>query len=318
MREGWDISVVITTYNRAGVLGRALEGLSRQEAPGLRYEILVVDNNSSDATRAVVERAVSTGQREVRYIFEPRQGIAHGRNAGVREARSPIVAFTDDDVTVASDWVATMKRVFDAHPKADCIGGRVLPRDAGALPSWLGREHWGPLAILDYGDTPFYVHSQKRLCLITANAGFRRAMFDRIGLFATRMVVGSDNEILVRLWRAGGQGLYTPELRVVSDIEPERLTKRYHRRWHERHGHFSALMRDEALESSRYGRFLGVPAWIYRTAIQGAAGWAASSLRADPDRAFLHETRLRFALGFMRSRWRAARAGEESGAGAAV
>jgi hypothetical protein len=137
-------------------------------------------------------------------------------------------------------------------------------------------------------------------------------MFDRIGLFASRMVVGSDNEILVRLWRAGGQGLYTPELKVLSDIEPERLTKRYHRRWHGRHGHFSALMRDEGLERSRYGRFLGVPAWIYRTVLEGAAGWAASSLRTDHDRAFLHETRLRFALGFIRSRWRARRTGEET------
>jgi glycosyltransferase involved in cell wall biosynthesis len=299
----WDVSVVITTYNRAGVLARALESLLRQEASDLRYEILVVDNNSTDSTWAVVESLGDGTGGKLRYLFEPRQGVAYGRNAGIRASRAPIIAFTDDDVTVAPDWIATLKQALDGHPQADCVGGRVLPRGDQTMPSWLGRDYWGPVALLDYGDSPFYVTARRRLCLITANAAFRREVFGRIGLFAPHMVAVNDNELLVRLWRAGGQGLYEPNLVVTAHIADGRLTKRYHRRWHQRHGYYSALMHDEGLEGSHYGRFLGVPAWIYREAVDGGARSLAWSLRGDLDRAFLHERRFRFALGFVRSRW---------------
>jgi glycosyltransferase involved in cell wall biosynthesis len=299
-----DVSVVITTYNRAAVLPAALECLLRQQAPGLRYEIVVVDNNSKDATRAVVASFQDRYPQLIRYHFEPRQGIAYGRNAGVLASRAPIIAFTDDDVTISPDWLATLKRSLDEHPEVACVGGRVLPRSNAPLPSWLTREHWGPLALLDYGDTPFYVTAVRRLCLITANIAFRRAMFERIGLFSTRMVLGEDNELLIRLWRSGGQGLYAPELVAACDVPEERLEKAYHRRWHQRHGYFSALMHDEGLENSRYGRFLGVPAWIYRQGAEGAAGWLGCMVRGKTDEAFVHEKRARFSLGFVRARWR--------------
>jgi hypothetical protein len=110
--------------------------------------------------------------------------------------------------------------------------------------------------------------------------------------------------MLVRLWRYGGQGLYAPEIVVISDIAGERLTKAYHRRWHERHGRYSALMHDEGLEGSRYGRLLGVPAWIYREALAGSVRAIGCSLGRQWDEAFRQERRFRFALGFMRSRWR--------------
>jgi glycosyltransferase involved in cell wall biosynthesis len=300
----WDVSVVVTTYNRADVLPRALQGLLRQDARGVRYEVVVVDNNSTDSTRQVVEACMAGGQGSVRYVFEARQGISHGRNAGILSSRAPIVAFTDDDVTVAPDWVATLKRSLDAHPEADCVGGRVLLRAGQILPSWLTRDHWGPVALLDYGDAPFFVTDQRRLCLIGANTAFRRRVFERIGLYAAHMVAVNDNEILVRLWRSGGRGLYIPELVVVSDVATERLTKTYHRRWHQRHGRYSALMHDEGLEGTRWGRLLGVPAWIYREALEGSARWLACWLGGKPDRAFLHERRVRFALGFVGSRWR--------------
>jgi glycosyltransferase involved in cell wall biosynthesis len=302
--DGCDVSVVITTYNRANVLPRALDGLVRQEAPGVRYEVVVVDNGSTDATRGIVEAHAANGHRGVRYLFEPRRGIAHGRNTGILASRSPIVAFTDDDVTVARDWLATLKRLMDAHPEVECVGGRVLPQEGQTLPSWLTRDHWGPVALLDYGDTPFHVTATRRLCLITANAAFRRTVFDRIGLFRPDMVAASDNEILVRLWRSGGQGLYTPELVVTSEIASGRLVKGYHRRWHVRHGRYSALMHDEGLEGTNYGRVLGVPAWIYRQMLEGGARWVGCSLGGKLDQAFRHESRCRFALGFVRSRWR--------------
>jgi len=310
VRGDLDVSVVISTYNRAGVLPHALDSLLHQEPTGLRYQIVVVDNNSTDSTRAVVESFLARGCANLRYVFEPRQGVAYGRNTGILASQAAIIAFTDDDVTVAPDWIATLKRTLDEHPEADCVGGRVLPRWSRALPAWLTREHWAPLALLDYGDTPFYVTASKRLCLVTANAAFRAAVFSRIGLFAThvqavkREVATEDHELLLRLWRSGGQGLYAPALVVTSDIASERFTKGYHRRWHRRHGHFSAIMHDEGLEGSRFGHLFGVPAWIYREVLEGCVRCLGCWLRGNRNRAFLHETRVRFSLGFVGARWR--------------
>ena len=308
--DRWDVSVVISSYNRADVLPGALASLLQQQAPGVRYEIVVVDNNSTDSTRAVVESFIARGGQNLRYLFEPRQGVAYGRNTGIRASRAPIIAFTDDDVTVAPDWIATVKRTLDEHPETECVGGRVQPRWSRVVPGWLTREHWAPLALLDYGDTPFYVNASKRLCLLTANAAFRTAVFDRIGLFSPhvqavkREVATEDHELLLRLWRSGGQGLYAPTLVVTSDIASERFTKRYHRRWHRRHGRFSAIMHDEGMEGTRFGHWLGVPAWIYREVLEGAVRCLGCIVSGNPNRAFTHETRFRFALGFVGARWR--------------
>src|SRR5688572_314955 len=95
-----DISAVITTYNRSSSLAAALNALLSQNAGGVRYEIVVVDNNSTDDTRATVEGLIAKGHTNVRYVFESKQGITHGRNAGIAAARGRIIAFTDDDVVV--------------------------------------------------------------------------------------------------------------------------------------------------------------------------------------------------------------------------
>ena len=308
--DNFDVSVVISTYNRADVLPHALDSLLQQGPPGLRYEIIVVDNNSTDFTRAVLESFIARGCPNVRYLFEPKQGLAYGRNTGILASQAPIIAFTDDDVTVAPDWIATLKRTLDEHPEADCVGGRVLPRWNRTVPAWLTREHWGPLALLDYGDTPFFVTPSKRLCLIGANTAFRSAVFTRIGLLSAhvqsvkREVATEDHELLLRLWRSGGQGLYVPTLIVTSDIASDRFRKAYHRRWHQRHGRFMAIMHDEGSEQTGVGRVFGVPAWLYRQAVEGSVRCIGCLLRGNLDRAFLHETRLRFALGFVGARWR--------------
>ena len=183
MREP-DVSVNICTYNRCGILSEALEGvLSQQIRDGKRYEVIVVDNNSTDETRQVVESFVARGHENLRYVFEGRQGLSHARNAAVSAARSPILAFTDDDVRVKPDWVATIKRMLDNHPEVDCVGGKVLPHWTFAPPSWLTSEHWAPLALVDYGDQPFYVNAGNQLCLLTANMAIRKDALERIGGF---------------------------------------------------------------------------------------------------------------------------------------
>ena len=118
--------------------------------PTREYEVIVVDNNSTDDTRRS-----STACRPVpalRTVVERKQGVSHARNAGIAAARAPIVAFFDDDVRVAPNWIETIIRVFADDPGTEVIGGKVLPDWAAPPPCWLTPAHWAPLALQDLGD----------------------------------------------------------------------------------------------------------------------------------------------------------------------
>src|SRR5262249_37781684 len=117
----------MSTYNRGELLADAVRSiLAQQHSDTPAFELIVVDNNSTDGTHEVIER-FSTLDPRVRYVFEPQRGSSHGRNAGIRAARAPIVAFTDDDVRAQPDWLAAIIRAFDEHPHTDVIGRPGLP-----------------------------------------------------------------------------------------------------------------------------------------------------------------------------------------------
>jgi len=293
-----DVSVVLSTYNRADRLPAALDALLAQSAD-IAYEVIVVDNNSTDATRTVVEQAAARSDGRLRYVFEPRQGLSYGRNAGIAVARSPIVAFSDDDVRVAPDWIAQLKRTFDAHPEIDYVGGRVLPHWLASPPPWLTDAHWAPLALQDYGDQPIVSGRERAVCLVGANLAFRRRLFDVVGMFTPSLGrvkdgIGSteDHDMQLRAWKAGIRGLYDPELRAEADVTPDRLTRNYHRRWHRGHGRHCAMMRLRELVPADLGPLtepdnvvllFGSPAFVYSNLLRTAYNWVrALVLRRDP------------------------------------
>jgi len=303
------VTVVICTYNRADLLPAAIDDVLAQGDPRTpAFELLVVDNNSTDGTREIVERAAARDHR-VRYLLETKQGLSHARNAGIAAARAPIITFTDDDVRVGADWLATIMRAFDAYPGVSVIGGRVLPVWPAQPPAWLTAAHWGPLALVDYGDSPVRVSAGNPLCLVGANLAVARSAFDRVGVFAADVQrvkdsVGSseDHEFLLRVYDAGLFGVYDPAIVIHAAVQPDRLERAYHRRWHTGHGHFQALMRPAYLEGSKTGRVFDVPAHMYRSAVHDAASWAIATLRRQEADAFSREVRLRFFRGFFRTR----------------
>jgi glycosyltransferase involved in cell wall biosynthesis len=299
------LSVILPTFNRATSLERALAALLRQSADLGAYEILVVDNNSTDHTADVVAHH---DHRRVRLIAEPRQGLSYARNAGIAAARAPLVAFTDDDVEVAPDWVETIVAALDRHREIDGVGGRVLPAWQHGRPRWLTREHWAPLALQDHGDCRRIFDGATPIGLIGANVAFRRSVFDRVGLFSPAVQrvkdgIGSteDHELLARLYEAGGRMLYLPRMLVMARVPDDRCARTYHRRWHEGHGRFYALMRAPEMERARVTP-MGVPGHLLRDAAREVAAWARSIAVADWDRAFLAELRLRFVKGFVWTR----------------
>ena len=304
------VSVVLCTYNRTGLLHSALESvLAQDNATTPPFELIVVDNNSTDRTREVVESFVARDGR-ARYVFEPNQGLSYARNAGIRESGAPLIAFIDDDVRAEPDWVAAIARAFDQHPDAGMVGGRVLPMWPSVPPVWLTRDLWAPLALVDHGDAPIVVTDRNPICLVGAGA-CRRSLFDDVGVFATDLQrvkdsIGSleDHEFLLRVLRTGRTGVYDPRVIARAEVQPDRLKRAYHRRWHHGHGHFHALLRSEHMEQTSVGTLFGVPAHVYRQALGDLGGLVRSTVRGDAARAFHHEVRLHFFRGFFQTRRR--------------
>ena len=311
MREGFDVSVVVPTHNRASLLPRTLESLVNQRADAIRYEIVVVDNRSTDDTRAVVERFIRTAP-SLRYLFEAAPGVSNARNTGIAAARAPLVAFIDDDVEADPGWIASIVRAFDANPDVDCVGGRIRARWQEPPPRWLTPFHWGALALQGKKGPRVDAHNASP-CLMTANFACRRAALEEVGGFSPAFMRDEDRELQLRLWHAGKRGLYVDEIVVTTEVPAERLTKAYHRRFHLRVGQSHARMRYlDRLD--KHGRlvpepesrltFFGTPAFIYRSLARHAWRWCACVLRRDWDRSFFHETRVRYYAGYIVGRFR--------------
>jgi cellulose synthase/poly-beta-1,6-N-acetylglucosamine synthase-like glycosyltransferase len=178
------------------------------------------------------------------------------------------------------------------------------------VPPWVTPRQLGPFALGERGDAPIRVSAQNAaLCLVGANFAFRREVFDRIGLFDPRFIKSQDREIQLRLWRAGGIGLYVPDLAIAVAVPPERLTKQYFRYWYTIYGVYHSRMRlldaidrDGRLVQSSGRQFLGAPAFLYRELMQSAWQWCASLARLDSTSAFHWENRSRYLFSYLRER----------------
>jgi glucosyl-dolichyl phosphate glucuronosyltransferase len=304
-----EISVVMSTYNRCDLLDQDIEALLNQKTDGVEYEVILVDNNSTDNT---ARKIASYAQRDsrLRYVFEGRQGVAYGRNAGIAAARADVIAFCDDDVYVAEDWLQKIRQALLRYPEAEFVGGKVLPVWRQPPPRWIMTK-MGPLALQDYGEEPMRVSMENARCLVSACLAVRRRAFDKAGLFPleTQRVkdsVGSseDYEWELEVWKYGGHGMYVPDIICYCEVPASRLVKSYHRRWHLGHGKFNALARRRDFEGGRW-RVLDVPAFVYRQILGAALGTVAQSIKGNSAAAFEQENYLLFYFGFIRERWKA-------------
>ena len=234
------VSVVIGTYNRQHLLVGTLGALASQEVPGsLAWEIVVVDNNSTDSTAQVVAAFAETTPTPVRYVFEPRQGISHARNRGIREARGAVLAFIDDDVLPANDWVSQVVAAVERW-EADGVGGRILPRWEASPPHWLrdNRSLLRRLSIMEFDGSCLLALPLKPVPQVWgANMAFRRDVFHRVGEFDPRRGVvgktlhrGEESDLIERALDLGLRIAYDAALTVFHRIGPDRTRKAYFRR----------------------------------------------------------------------------------------
>jgi glycosyltransferase involved in cell wall biosynthesis len=238
------ITVIVCTYNRCQSLAKTLDSLAASQLPEVvDWEVLVVDNNSNDQTREVVEGFCTQYRERFRYAFEPRQGKSYALNTAVRESRGDILAFTDDDVTVEPTWLANLAATLEDGQWAGA-GGRTLPAWNITPPRWLALNgeysNAGMLyAHFDLGDRP----RQLDRAPYGANMAFRRAMFEKHGRFRTDLGPGpssdiprfnEDTEFGRRLMATGEKLRYEPSAVVYHVVPAERVRKEYFlRSWFE-------------------------------------------------------------------------------------
>ncbi|MEW5746942.1 MAG: glycosyltransferase [Nitrospirota bacterium] len=227
-------SVVVCTYNRAVSLKRTLASLAAMAPPDdAEWELLVIDNNSPDATREAVEEFAGTAPLTVRYVFEPQQGLSYARNRGVREARGEIIAFTDDDIVVDALWLRNIVRAFREHD-AGCIGGKIIPLWSQPRPAWFTSELFWYLALLDLGDEVRILTEPQ---LWGANFAVKASLFSRYGYFnpaagriGEKLYAGEETQFIRTLIGNGEKVCYVPDIVVHHVVPAERIRKSYFRR----------------------------------------------------------------------------------------
>lgn len=294
-------SIVVCTYNRAESLRDTLVALrALNSPPGCEWEVVVVDNNSKDTTRAVVEQAQVDWPR-LRYEFEPEQGLSAARNHGISSARGATIMFTDDDVLPEPDWLAATLAGLERH-RADACGGYIAPIWESPPPPWLTQRFHGFLAVrTDRNDD--YVMTPDSALPFGANIAFRRDVFDRVGGFDTQrgrkglvLAGGEDGEMFERILAAGLKVVFLGGSRVHHKVEAFRLTKRYFRRWR-----FQAsrnIAQTQGLSGGR--RLFNVPLYVYPQLLRACGRMVWGHLTQPRDEAFNREIVVFHFLGLMR------------------
>lgn len=285
-----DVTVAICTWNRARLLDATLAQMCKLRVPaGLAWELVVVDNGSTDATPAVVDSYV--GRLPIRRALEPNTGIANARNCALRSAKADLLLFTDDDVIVDEEWLNAYAEAAKRWPDAAYFGGAVTPLFETDPPRWIreNAQALGPVVGLrDLGTTERVLDADEPP--FGANVAFRRNAFSthrydpRLGRTGGDQINGEDTMYCRGLAAAGFRGVYVPTAKVEHVFVAERMTPSYVRAYWVGAGRTEVRLGDPAAER--------VPRWVYRALLEthakyfwhrmtGHRGWVKSMIRAS-------------------------------------
>lgn len=277
-----NITVILCTYNRCQILSQALESLAASRLPpSVQWEVLVVDNNSNDQTREVVQDFSRRYPGRFRYLFEAQQGKSYALNSGIRESHGAILAFADDDATPEADWLWNLTAALQDGKWAGA-GGRIVPVWPGPLPGWLstGDPHtMGPFVAFDLGPEPGPLTRPP----YGANMAFRRSAFQKYGGFRTDLgprpgseIRREDIEFAERLLAGGEQLRYEPGAVVHHPVPEHRMKKSFVSRWWFWYG-YSEVAESGAPSQIRW-RLGGVPLYLFRRLVRWVLQWMISTI----------------------------------------
>ena len=252
------LSLIVCTYNRDKDLYGALQCIAENGFPKEAYEIVLVNNMSTDNTEAECHRFKNDyPDVDFRYFVETNQGLSFARNRGIQESRGETLVFLDDDSYIQEGYLNNLQRQLDAHPDADAFGGKILPVfESGEAPKWLSKWNFSWVSAIDMGDNVKLFNG--KAFPIGANMGIRREMLSKVGPFNTQLgrskknlMGGEEKDLFERIRNQGGNIYYFPDVLVHHVIPPTRTTKDYVKRM------------GEGVGKSERIRTLGISKWKY-------------------------------------------------------
>ena len=268
----------------------------------MQVSIYVVDNNSKDDTAEVIRAMQVETERSLHYLLETRQSSSYARNAGIQAGDAELIAFIDDDEEVDAAWYEVVFREFQTDEFA-YIGGPYYARPGLTLPAWLPPSYRAATGVHDPKPRAIF-GSGHAGNLNSGNAVIRRQVFSQIGLYSEKLgrsgvglLAEEDADLYRRIQAAGFVGLYVPELIIYHHVPPERLTKRYHRRWAFWRGVSLGVVDREKPETTAY-RF-GVPQYRIGRAIKAIFGAPRAWLAGQKALAFDRELSFWDLAGFL-------------------
>ena len=241
--ESTQYSVVLCTHNHADRLKTTLSGLNALRQPEAAWELLIINNASTDETQEVLNRNDwRLGDLPVRIVFEPKLGIANARNSGIKESNGEYVIFLDDDETPESNWLVEYElAIHEWHP--DALGGCIEVLFEGSnRPQWLQDDLLGFLGQLSHGTESKWL-LESNTSIFTGNAGFRKSIFEKIGYFDTnlgregiRNSGGEDVDMYRRMVDSNMKIRWVPDAVIYHRIQASKLRKSYFHELHFRQG----------------------------------------------------------------------------------
>ncbi|MEM8604982.1 MAG: glycosyltransferase family 2 protein, partial [Cyanobacteria bacterium P01_H01_bin.121] len=224
---GLTICAIICTHNRDRYLGAAIDSLLNQDLAN--YEVLVIDNASTDTTKAVVEARLQ--DTRLRYVYESTLGLSSARNRGFQESQADILAYLDDDAEASVGWLRSLVEAYQAQEKLAIAGGKVtlIWPEGSQVPNWLNENLMQPLGLYDLGDRPVNIINPGQTPR-GLNYSIRRRFLEVIGGFDPNLGrVGkkllSNEELFMTeaALKEGYEVAYLPEAVVAHNVAPERL-----------------------------------------------------------------------------------------------
>jgi glycosyltransferase involved in cell wall biosynthesis len=227
MTELPEITGIICTHNRERYLERCILSLLSQSIVEDRYEILVVDNGSTDFTKSICDKF--RDRDNFRYIYEPILGLSQARNTGWRNAHGKYVGYIDDDATADSKWFEKSLEAFHVTtPEPEWVGGPVQLDWEVEAPSWLTKEYYGALGWVNWGDKARF-HEGAGEWQVGCNSLYRRDILEKMDGFDTRLgrkkkllLSGEEVQFQHRLKAIGGRLYYHPGICIFHSVPKER------------------------------------------------------------------------------------------------
>ncbi len=226
-----EIAVAICTFNRCDLLRKCLDGLTKQTIDLARMEVIVVDNNSTDGTAGVTHEFASAIPN-LKYAFEPKQGLSRARNRAIDEASSAIIIYIDDDAIPYADWAEKFIEAFERFRDFSVIGGESVPIFEADRPAWLDDDLLRSYSCgLNYADDYYPILGNE--WLVECNIGYRIDSLKSAGGFSERLgrngslLLSGDGAVNELIVHAGGKMLYTPFAKVLHLVPAARLNPKW-------------------------------------------------------------------------------------------